>query len=112
MRRQWSLFRNVAHLLAAGALLAKEVPEGGGSIFSAAWYAPESLLATSAGLENFGLHFVPHSQIEPLLSRGSTWRLPPHCIPERPWLQHRTLSNRQEQLLISYKARKAYQGRG
>jgi hypothetical protein len=110
MRRLWSLFRDVAHLLAAGALLAREVPEGDGSIFSAAWHAPESLLAMSAGLEDFGLHFMPHGQIEPLLSRSSTWRLPAHCIPERPWLQHRTLSDRQKQVLTSYKAAKAYQG--
>jgi hypothetical protein len=111
MRRLWSLFRDVAHLLAAGALLAREVPEGGGSIFSAAWYAPESLLAISAGFEIFGLDFVAHSQIEPLLSRRNTWRLPSYCIPERPWLQHRALSDRQKQVLIGYKAVKAYQGR-
>lgn len=62
MRKKWSRFRDAAHLIAAGALLACEVPEGGGSIFAAAWYAPDSLLAIAAGLEQFGLSFTPHGQ--------------------------------------------------
>jgi hypothetical protein len=108
MRRQWGLFRNVAHLLAAGALLAREVPESDGSIFSAAWYAPDSLLAISAGFESFGLSFTPHGQDESLLHPRTTWRLPPHCIPDNRWLQHRALSDRQRQLLAIYRAEKAY----
>jgi hypothetical protein len=107
MRRQWGLFRNVAHLLAAGALLAREVPEGGGSIFSAAWYAPDSLLAISAGFQCFGLEFQPHGQREAVLP-SSLWRLPEHCIPHDPWLQCRALLDRQKAVLSEYAARKKY----
>jgi hypothetical protein len=107
MRRQWSRFRDVAHLLAAGALLAMEVPENG-SIFSAAWYAPDSLLGISAGFESFGLAFTPRGQPDPVLPPNSTWRLPRHCIPDKPWLRHRTLSERQREVLAVYAARKSY----
>jgi hypothetical protein len=72
MRRHWSRFRDVAHLLAAGAVLATE---GGGSIFTAAWHAPDSLLGVSAGYESFGLTFTPHGQRDPLLPPDSAWRL-------------------------------------
>jgi hypothetical protein len=107
MRKRWSRFRDVAHLLAAGALLACEVPEGGGSIFAAAWYAPDSLLAIAASLEQFGLSFMPHGQTEPFLPPATTWRLPPHCIPHKPWLKRRALSQRQKDVLANYKAQKS-----
>jgi hypothetical protein len=105
IRRKWSRFRDVAHLLAAGALLAREVPEGGGSIFSAAWCAPDSLLAISAGFQIFGLDFKPHGQRQAVLSRN-LWRLPEHCIPPDPWLLRRTLSDRQKTVLSEYEAQK------
>jgi len=108
MRRQWSRFRDVAHLLAAGAVLATEVPESDGSIFSAAWYAPDSLLGISAGFESFGLAFKPHGQPDPILPPHSTWRLPRHCIPDKPWLRHRALSERQREVLAVYATSKSY----
>jgi hypothetical protein len=104
-RREWGRFRNVAHLLAAGALLARDVPESDGSIFSAAWYAPDSLLAIAAGFQVFLLEWKPHGQPEPELS-GSLWRLPEHYMPRDPWLPRRALSDRQRTVLSAYRARK------
>jgi hypothetical protein len=111
MRRQWGLFRDVAHLLAAGALMASEVSEGDGSIFSAAWYAPDSLLAIAAGYERFGLAFEPHGQTESVLPPDATWRLPPHFIPEKSWIHRRALSDAQKEVLDSYKAAKSHTAR-
>jgi hypothetical protein len=108
MRRQWALFRDVAHLLAAGALLAREASESDSSIFSVAWYAPDSLLAIAAGYESFGLAFEPHGQKESILPPDTIWRLPAGCIPATPWLHRRRLSDRQEQVLAAYKSAKAY----
>jgi len=108
IRRLWSQYRDVAHLLAAGALLAREVPESDGSIFSATWYAPDSVLGISAGFETFGLNFRPQGQRESALPPQSVWRLPSHCIPEKSWLQRRALSDRQREVLRTYQARKAY----
>jgi hypothetical protein len=105
MRREWGRFRNVAHLLAAGALLARDVPESDGTIFSAAWYAPDSLLAIAAGFQVFLLGWKPHGQSEPELS-GSLWRLPEHYMPRHPWLPRRALSDRQRAVLSAYTARK------
>jgi hypothetical protein len=110
MRREWGLFRNVAHLLAAGALLARDVPESDGSIFSAAWYAPDSLLSIAAGFQRFLLEWKPHGQPEPELL-GTLWRLPVHCIPSHSWLPRRALSDRHEAVLRAYKARKKYIGK-
>jgi hypothetical protein len=108
MRRQWSQFRDVAHLLAAGAVLAREVPESDGSIFSAAWHAPDSLLAIAAGFESFGLAFKPHGQQASILPPDSIWRLPSHCMPEKPWLRYRQLSERQREVLAVYESKKTY----
>jgi hypothetical protein len=112
IRKRWRQFRDVAHLLAAGALLACEVPEAGRSIFAAAWYAPDSVLAIAAGLEQFGLGSIPHGQAEPFLPPATTWRLPPHCIPSEPWLRRRALSERQKNVLATYKAQKPYIRKG
>ncbi len=107
IRRCWGDFREVAHLLAAGAVLAKQVPEGGGSIFSAAWHAPDSLLAIASGFQMFGLDLKPHGQLEGALP-SSLWRIPPHCIPDAPWIERRALSGRQKAILSGYKALKKY----
>ena len=74
-RRCWTRFGDVAHLLAAGALIASQVPEGGGSILSAVWFAPDSLLAIAAGYQIFGLDFKPHGQSKSLLPE-TLWRIP------------------------------------
>lgn len=107
IRRCWGDFREVAHLLAAGAVLAKQVPEGGGSIFSAAWHAPDSLLAIASGFQEFGLDLKPHGRPDGALP-SSLWRIPPHCIPEAPWIERRALSGRQKAILSGYKAPKKY----
>jgi hypothetical protein len=112
MRRQWSRFRDVAHLVAAGAVLATEVPESDGSIFSAAWHAPDSLLGIAAGFESFGLAFKPHGQQASILPPDSTWRLPSHCMPDKPWLRYRKLSERQREVLAVYESKKTYIGKG
>jgi hypothetical protein len=108
LRKDWATFRDVAHLITAGAVLATEAPENGRSIFAAAWYAPDSLLAIAAGLESFGLSFEPHGQSESILSPKSAWRLPCSCIPGTPWLQNRKLSERQKEVLAAYKSKKSY----
>jgi hypothetical protein len=105
MRRQWGLFRDVAHLLAAGAQMARETG-GDGGIFSAAWYAPDSLLAIAAGYESFGLAFESHGRAESVLPPDTTWRLPPYFIPAEPWIHRRALSDRQREVLGSYRAAK------
>lgn len=107
LRRCWGDFREVAHLLAAGAVLARQVPEGDGSIFSAAWHAPDSLLAIASGFQIFGLDLKPHGQLEGALPH-SLWRIPPHCVPDAPWIVRRALSDRQKSILSGYKAPPKY----
>ena len=106
LRRYWSEFRDVSHVIAAGAALALKGPLRYRNIFSAVWYAPDGVLAFSAGFQAFGLGYKPHGQKDSLLSRNTTWRIPAHCFPAEPWLVNRKLSDRQKELLATYRAAK------
>ena len=110
LRRLWAQFHEVAHLLAAGAILAGSVPEGesGRSIFSAAWRAPDALVGIAAGFERFGLSLKPHGVADSVLPSESTWRLPPHCRSDAPFLVRRRLSDSQVEFLNARRATKSH----
>jgi hypothetical protein len=94
LRRLWGQFREVAHLLAAGAILAGSVSEGrfGQSILSSVWLAPDSVVGIAAGFQMFGLNLTPHGWKGPVLPTDTVWRLPPECFPPAPFLVKRRLS--------------------
>jgi hypothetical protein len=109
--RQWQQFREVAHLIAAGAFLAdsaSEVNAAARSIFSAIWYAPDAVLAVATGFEQFGLNLKPHGQTSSVLPPNTTWRVPNHCRPERPFLLKRRLSAIQVDFLNDRRAPKRH----
>jgi hypothetical protein len=109
--RLWKQFRDVAHLIAAGAFLAGSIPEdneAARSIFSAVWYAPDSVLAIAAGFEQFGLDLTPHGRTGSVLPPNMTWRVPPCCRPDRPFVVKRQLSDIQVNFLNERRAPKAH----
>jgi hypothetical protein len=59
LRKAWSGFRDVAHLIAAGSYLAHEglvkTPGHEASVLKAIWTAPDAVLALAAGFQEFGL---------------------------------------------------------
>jgi hypothetical protein len=107
--RLWKQFHDVAHLIAAGAYLAGCIPSGAGrSILSAIWYAPDAVLGIAAGFEQFGLGLTPHGQQDSVLSARTTWRVPPECCPQVPFLIRRRLSDGQVDFLNRRLSPKAY----
>src|SRR4051812_38141026 len=101
LRRLWGQFREVAHLLAAGAILAGSVPEDGSaqSIFSSTWLEPDAVAAIAAGFQVFGLNVRPHGWKGAVLPPDTVWRLPPECFPPAPFLVKRRLSETQVDFL-------------
>jgi hypothetical protein len=107
--RLWKQFHDVAHLIAASAYLAACIPSGTGrSIFSAIWYAPDAVVGIAAGFERFGLSLIPHGQRDSVLPAKTTWRLPPGCLPQAPFVVKRQLSDGQVDFLNERRAPKAY----
>jgi hypothetical protein len=109
LRSAWSEFRDVAHLIAAGAFLAKEgQPTGApyaGSIFTATWLAPDAVLALASGYQEFSLQFKAHGLKMPVLPIDSLWRIPNKADLLAPFLLRRRLSDAQITLLMERRAR-------
>jgi hypothetical protein len=110
LERFWSQYRDVAHLIAAGALLASR-DTFGGSIFSVVWLSPDAVIGIADGFEYFGLNTKPHGATDTFLPSKTTWRLPDHCCKEKPFLIKRPLSVEQRQFLQHRKSRKEYVGK-
>jgi|SRR4051794_9184786 hypothetical protein len=108
--RLWKRFHDVAHLIAAGAILASNAPEGEASrsIFSAVWHAPDVVVSIGAGFEIFGLSQKSHGRTDPVLSADTVWHLPPSGCPQEPFLVKRLLSEEQVDFLNARRSAKRY----
>jgi hypothetical protein len=108
--RLWRRFHDVAHLIAAGAILASNAPDGepSRSILSAIWHAPDALVSIAAGFEVFGLSQTPHGQTVPVLSPDTIWHIPPNACPGEPFLAKRRLSDKQVDFLNARRSTKPY----
>jgi hypothetical protein len=106
LRRAWSEFRDVAHLLTAGAYLAHEgLPHANSadkvSILNAIWSAPDSVLALGYGLQEFGLQPKPIRTESSILRPEALWHIPDRYRPETPFVVYRRLTEAQIEFLNS-----------
>ena len=108
--RFWSQYRDVAHLIAAGAFLASRGASAC-SVFSAVFLSPDAVIGIADGFEFFGLNSKPHGATDTFLPSRTTWRLPDHCCKEKPFLIKRSLSEEQRHFLQRRKSRKEYVGK-
>jgi hypothetical protein len=89
--KNWSAYKDVAHLVTAAALICAEartryrnepLPPSGLSWdqfvpFQMAVLMPDLVLAVALDFERFGLSVVPHARTEPTLDPRTAWRIPP-----------------------------------
>jgi hypothetical protein len=68
--------------------------------------APDSLLATAAGIQDFGLNLKPFRQQAPILNPNTIWRIPTEFVPEKLFLPSRRLTDEQIAFLMERRARK------
>jgi hypothetical protein len=106
LRGAWSEFRDVAHLLAAGAYLAREALARAGSadessILNAVWIAPDVVLAFAYGLQEFGLQPKSVRKESPILRPNTLWRVPDDHKLKKPFVAFRRLSDTQLEFLNS-----------
>ena len=106
LRGAWSEFRDVAHLLAAGAYLAREALTRAGSadessILNAVWIAPDVVLAFAYGLQEFGLQPKSVRKESPILRPNTLWRVPDDHKRKKPFVAFRRLSDTQLEFLNS-----------
>jgi hypothetical protein len=112
LRKAWSDFRDVAHLIAAGAYLAHkglakaEAPEH--SILRAIWLAPDAVLALASGFQEFGLQPKPVRKESPTLRSDKVWRIPPGLVPKDPCVVSRRLTEAHLEHLGTRRASKKY----
>jgi hypothetical protein len=115
LRKAWSDFRDVAHLIAAGAHLAHEgianaTAAREASILKAVWIAPDAVLALAAGLQEFGLQPKAVRKESPILRHDKLWRVPPEHLPNKPFVVFRRLTEKQLEYLRTRRASKKYIG--
>jgi hypothetical protein len=106
LRGAWSEFRDVAHLLAASAYLAREALARAGSaneasILNAVWIAPDVVLALAYGLQEFGFRPKRIRKESPILRPDTLWRLPDSHKLKKPFVIFRRLSDAQLEFLNS-----------
>jgi hypothetical protein len=103
LRAAWSEFRDVGHLLAAGAYLAHEglAYADESSFLNAIWIAPDVVLVLAYGLQQFGLGPKSIRKESPILKPNTLWRVPDSHKPEKPFVVFRHLSDTQLELLNS-----------
>jgi hypothetical protein len=115
LRKAWSDFRDVAHLIAASAHLAHEgianaTAAREASILKAVWIAPDAVLALAAGLQEFGLQPKAVRKESPVLRHDKLWRVPPEHLPNKPFVVFRRLTEKQLEYLRTRRASKKYIG--
>jgi hypothetical protein len=113
LRKAWSDFRDVAHLIAAGAHLAHEgiakaAATHEASILKAIWIAPDAVLALAAGFQEFGLRPKAFEKEPTFLRRDKLWRVPPGLLPKEPFIVFRRLTEQQLGHLRTRRAPKRY----
>ena len=111
LRKAWSDFRDVAHLIAASAHLAHEgianaTAAREASILKAVWIAPDAVLALAAGLQEFGLQPKAVRKESPILRHDKLWRVPPEHLPNKPFVVFRRLTDKQLEYLRTRRASK------
>jgi hypothetical protein len=113
LRKAWSDFRDVAHLIAASAHLAHKgianaIAAREASILKAVWIAPDAVLALAAGLQEFGLRPKAVRKESPILRHDKLWRVPPEHLPNKPFVVFRRLTEKQLEYLRTRRASKKY----
>jgi hypothetical protein len=112
LRKAWSDFRDVAHLIAASAYLAHEglakAATHKASILKAIWIAPDAVLALAAGFQEFGLQSKAVRKEAAILRRDKVWRIPPGFVPKNPFGVFRRLTEKQLGHLRTRRASKKY----
>jgi hypothetical protein len=106
LRSAWSEFRDVAHLLAAGAHLAYQGIAQACSveqktILNAIWTAPDAVIALACGLQKFGLQPKPIAKEPSILRHDELWRIPDNNAPANPFIVFRRLTETQRDFLNS-----------
>jgi hypothetical protein len=111
LRKAWSDFRDVAHLIAASAYLAHEglaKAAHEAAILKAIWIAPDAVLALAAGFQEFGLQPKAVRKESSILGRDTLWRIPPGFVPKNPFVVVRRLTEEQLGHLRTRRASKKY----
>jgi hypothetical protein len=112
LRKAWSDFRDVAHLIVASAYLAHEglakAATHEASILKAIWIAPDAVLALAAGFQEFGLQPKAVLNESPILRPDKLWRIPPVFVPKNPFVVFRRLTEEQFKHLRTRRASKKY----
>jgi hypothetical protein len=110
LRRAWSDFRNVAHLLTASAHLAHGAIEKSAgeqaSILNVVRIAPDAVLALAGGFQEFGLQLVRNKST--ILPKDTLWQVPLKLVPEKPFIPVRRLTDDQLEYLQARGASKKY----
>jgi len=115
LRKAWSDFRDVAHLLVASAHLAHEGISNStatheASILKAIWIVPDGVLALAAGFQEFGLQPKAVRKESPILRQDKLWRVPPCLVPKKPFVVFRRLTEEQLEYLRARHVSKKYIG--
>lgn len=112
LRKAWSDFRDVAHLIVAGACLAHggvaKAAAHEHSVLNAIWIAPDAVLALASGFQEFGLQPKPVRKESPTLRPDKVWRIPPRLVPQKPFVVVRRLTEAQLEHLRTRRAPKRY----
>jgi hypothetical protein len=112
LRKAWSDFRDVAHLIAASARLAHEglakAAAHEASILKAIWIAPDAVVALAAGFQESGLQPKAVRNESPNLRPDKVWRIPPRLVPKKPFVVFRRLTEEQLRHLSTRRAPKKY----
>ena len=118
LRQSWGEFRDVAHLLAAAAVLdpyslvpAKKAEYG--SILGPITQAPDIVLALAYSLQGIGLNPKSIRKEQSILRSDTVWQVPSCHGPENPFFIFRDLTDDQLAFLNSRRAAKkaAYQSK-
>jgi hypothetical protein len=81
LSKDWSDFRDVAHLIAAAASIEshgrdRTGKEEASAVLTAVMLVPEVVLALALAYQRFGLTFRPHGRDVPILPPETLWRVP------------------------------------
>src|SRR5262245_53726301 len=81
LSKDWSDFRDAAHLIAAAAAIAfacreETTPTKASAVITPILLVPEVVLAFGNAYQEFGLSFRPHGQRDPILPPETLWRIP------------------------------------
>ena len=112
LRNAWSDFRDVGHLIAAGAYLAHEasvkIPGHEASILKAVWIAPDAVIALAIGFQEFWLQHDLGKNEKGNICRGDLWRIPSILLLQAPFVVFRRLTEEQLGYLRTRRTSKKY----